>query len=109
MNNAIKYTPEGGRVRVSIRVRDEQLVMCVSDTGIGIPQEALPRIFDRFYRVGRPGRLIKGTGLGLAIVKKIVEMHDGRIEVESEVAQGTTFTVYLPFAVDPAPELSHTN
>jgi len=63
---------------------------------MGVPKEALPKIFNRFYRVHRPGREIKGTGLGLAIVHKIVTGHGGRIDVESEVDKGTTFTVTLP-------------
>jgi PAS domain S-box-containing protein len=105
VNNAIKFTPRDGRVCVSVRQRDDQLVMRVSDTGMGIPKEALPRIFDRFYRVPHPGKRIQGTGLGLAIVKKIVMMHGGRIEVESEVNRGTIFTIFLPLtaAALPAP------
>ncbi len=96
VSNAIKFTPEHGRVSVAARCRSEELVIRVSDTGMGIPSEALPKIFGRFYRVHRPGKQIQGTGLGLAIVKKIVMMHDGRIDVESEVNRGTTFTVFLP-------------
>jgi signal transduction histidine kinase len=72
---------------------------------MGIPEEALPKVFDRFYRVHRPGKQIQGTGLGLAIVKKIVMMHGGRIEVESEMDQGTTFTVFLPLAAKSMPEV----
>ncbi|MBA7632848.1 Adaptive-response sensory-kinase SasA [subsurface metagenome] len=96
VSNAIKFTPKKGQVSVTVRCRSEELVVRVSDTGVGIPKEALPKIFGRFYRVNRPGEEIKGTGLGLAIVKKIVMMHDGRIDVESEVNRGTTFTVFLP-------------
>lgn len=105
VNNAIKFTSRDGRVCVSVRQRDDQLVMRVSDTGMGMPKEALPRIFDRFYRVPHPGKHIQGTGLGLAIVKKIVMMHGGRIEVESELNRGTTFTIFLPLteATAPAP------
>jgi len=105
VNNAIKFTSRDGRVCVSVRQRDDQLVMRVSDTGMGMPKEALPRIFDRFYRVPHPGKHIQGTGLGLAIVKKIVMMHGGRIEVESELNRGTTFTIFLPLtaAALPAP------
>ena len=77
--------------------RDKQhLTIAVSDTGYGIPKEDMARIFDRFYRVHRPGKEIKGTGLGLAIVSKIVAGHGGRIEVESEPEKGATFTMYLP-------------
>lgn len=104
VNNAIKFTPERGRVSVSAQRRSEELVIRISDTGIGIPKEALARIFERFYRVYRPGAQIQGTGLGLAIVEKIVEMHSGRIEVESEVDEGTTFTISLPLTARPALE-----
>jgi len=102
LNNAIKFTSEFGHVTVSVRRTEYELGISVSDTGVGIPTEALPRIFDRFYRVYRPGEQISGTGLGLAIVKKIVDMHGGRIEVESDEGQGSTFTVYLPLATEPA-------
>ncbi len=96
VNNAIKFTPENGRVSVSARCREDELFFYVSDTGVGIPKESLPKIFDRFYRVYREGEQVQGTGLGLAIVKEIVQMHGGRIEVESEVGRGTTLTVVLP-------------
>jgi signal transduction histidine kinase len=105
ISNAIKFTPEKGRVTVCVQHQSEDLVIRVSDTGMGIPREALPKIFERFYRVHRPGKQIQGTGLGLAIVKKIVMMHGGRIEVESEVDQGTTFTVFLPLAAKSIPEV----
>jgi two-component system phosphate regulon sensor histidine kinase PhoR len=96
VNNAIKFTPEGGRVSVSARQQADEIVIRVSDTGMGIPKEALSKIFERFYRVHHPGMQIPGTGLGLTIVKKIVMMHGGRIEVESELNHGTTFTIFLP-------------
>lgn len=98
VNNAIKFTPENGRISISAQYREDELLFSVSDTGVGIPQELLSKIFDRFYRVYREGEQIEGTGLGLAIVKEIVQMHSGRIEVESEVGKGTTFTVVLPLA-----------
>ena len=104
VGNAIKFTPEGGRVSVDIQRRDTDWVISVSDTGMGIPKEALPKIFERFYRVHRQGKQIKGTGLGLAIVHKIVMMHGGRIEVESEVDRGTPFTVFLPLEVKSPPD-----
>lgn len=103
VNNAIKFTPVGGQVRVSAYEQAEHLALKVSDTGYGIPREELAKIFDRFYRVHRPGKEIKGTGLGLAIVSKIVDAHGGRIEVESEVDRGTTFTVLLPLVPPRAP------
>jgi len=117
ISNAIKFTPEDGRVSVNVQQQNADWVISVSDTGMGIPKEALPKIFERFYvsdtgmgipkealpkiferfyRVNRPGKEIQGTGLGLAIVHSIVTMHDGRIEVESEVGRGTAFSVFLP-------------
>jgi signal transduction histidine kinase len=96
LSNAIKFTPAGGRVSISARCQGGNLVLQISDTGMGIPKEALPKIFNRFYRVHRPGKEIKGTGLGLAIVHKIVTGHGGRIDVESEADKGTTFRIVLP-------------
>ena len=78
------------------------MVINVSDTGLGIPKEELPKIFNRFYRVHRPGKQIRGTGLGLAIVKEIVRLHGGRIEVESEVEKGSSFTIFLPLPTQTA-------
>jgi PAS domain S-box-containing protein len=98
VNNAIKFTPENGRVDVMLKVCNEELVITVADTGMGIPKDELPKIFGRFYRVHRPGKEIQGTGLGLAIVKEIVLRHEGRIDVVSEPDKGSTFTVYLPIA-----------
>jgi len=103
ISNAVKFTPANGLASVNVRHQNEELVISVHDTGMGIPKEALPKIFERFYRVHRPNKQIQGTGLGLAIVHKIVMMHGGRIEVESEVDQGTTFTVYLPLNPKPVP------
>jgi signal transduction histidine kinase len=101
VSNAIKFTHEKGRVSVNIQHQNEELIITVSDTGMGIPKEALPKIFERFYRVKQQGKEIHGTGLGLAIVHKIVMMHNGRIEVASELGQGTTFTVFLPLDSKP--------
>ncbi|MEZ4483643.1 MAG: ATP-binding protein [Syntrophotaleaceae bacterium] len=95
--NAVNYTPEGGRVEIGLSVTDGEAVVTVSDTGIGIPAEHLPHIFDRFYRVDKArNREDGGTGLGLAIVKAMAEAHGGRVEVASTPDQGTVFTVYLP-------------
>ena len=105
ISNSIKFTPEKGQVTVFAQHKGEDLIIRVSDTGTGIPKEALPKVFDQFYQVHQPGQQVKGTGLGLAIVKKIVMMHGGRIEVESEVGQGTTFTVFLPLDGKPVPEV----
>jgi PAS domain S-box-containing protein len=106
VNNAIKFTPEGGKVSIGVKHTDEELAISVSDTGMGIPKEELPKIFGQFYRVERPGQQIKGTGLGLAIVEKIVKLHGGRFEVESELGEGTTFTVFLPLEAKALPEVS---
>ena len=101
VTNAIKFTPENGHITVSAQTSNNELVIKVADNGMGIPREDLSKIFGRFYRVHRPGKQIQGTGLGLAIVKEIVIRHDGRIDVESEVDKGSTFTVYLPIAPQP--------
>jgi PAS domain S-box-containing protein len=103
ISNAVKFTPAHGMASVNVRHQNEELVISVHDTGLGIPKEALPKIFERFYRVHRPDKQIQGTGLGLAIVHKIVMMHGGRIDVESEVNHGTTFTVFLPLNPKPVP------
>lgn len=100
VDNAIKYTPRGGRVSVVAEQNGEELKVMVSDTGIGIPQQDLPRIFERFYRVDRArSRQTGGTGLGLSIVKHIVESHGGHVTVDSELNCGSTFTVRLPAIV----------
>lgn len=95
--NAINYTPENGTVSLCLKEVDDYVLLKVSDTGVGIEKELLPRIFERFYRVDKDrSRTTGGTGLGLAIVKHIVEAHNGKIEVSSEVNKGSTFSVYLP-------------
>lgn len=97
LSNAIKYTPEGGEVRLKSRMEDGRALIEVRDTGLGIPEEALPHIFDRFYRVPENNRAAAGTGLGLALVKYIVtELHNGEVRVDSTVEVGTCFTVVLP-------------
>lgn len=97
MDNAIKYTPSGGQVTLSFGRQGDWVRVSVADTGIGIPAKDLPHIFDRFYRVDRARSREKGgTGLGLAICKWIAEAHGGRIEVQSQVGKGSTFTVWLP-------------
>jgi len=96
LENAIKYTPARGRIGVALGQEDGCLVLRVSDTGIGIPPEDQPHIFDKFYRGDDAIERYEGTGLGLSIVKGIVEQHDGRIWVESQVGHGSTFTVMLP-------------
>ncbi|MFC4403688.1 two-component system histidine kinase PnpS [Gracilibacillus xinjiangensis] len=95
--NGINYTAEGGEISLQISSDKDAVRIKVADTGIGIPEDSIHRIFERFYRVDRArSRNTGGTGLGLAIVKHIVEAHKGKIEVESEVNKGTTFTVILP-------------
>lgn len=99
VDNAIKYTPQGGQVHLSMQRSDGWVRIDVVDTGIGIPPEDLPHIFERFYRVDKArSRKRGGTGLGLSIARWIAEAHGGRIEVQSEVGRGSTFTVWLPEA-----------
>ena len=101
VSNAVKYNREGGRVDVRLRTEDATRVLTVSDTGIGIRQQDLPRIFERFYRVDTArSRATGGTGLGLSIVRHAVERHRGRVQVESSLGEGTTFTVTLPIDAD---------
>ena len=96
VGNAVKYTPPGGAVAVSVQQVDGQAQVEVADTGIGIPEEALPHLFEEFYRAPNAKKTEVGTGLGLAIVKDLVERYGGRIQVKSTVGVGTTFTVTLP-------------
>jgi len=99
VSNAIKYTPEGGSIRLSSELAGGMAVVKVVDTGLGIPKEDLPRLFQKFYRVHANKGAAKGTGLGLALVKEIVEtLHHGKVSVESEVGKGTTFVLQLPVA-----------
>jgi two-component system phosphate regulon sensor histidine kinase PhoR len=97
LSNAINYSPDGGKVRVTARGIEQFIEIKVSDTGVGIPAEELPKIFEKFYRVKHPKtRHITGTGLGLSLVKGIVEAYHGSIGVESLPGKGTTFTIILP-------------
>ena len=99
ISNALNYTPDGGRIVVSAGVQDDQIQISVSDSGIGIAPEDMELIFNRFFRVKNANtRHIIGTGLGLPIVKSIIDAHHGRIQVESQVDEGSTFSVYLPVA-----------
>ncbi|BEQ14127.1 ATP-binding protein [Desulfoferula mesophila] len=99
VSNAVKYTPQGGRIRVRAAGGDGEAVLSVQDNGLGIPPEEQEAIFQRFHRVKNADtRQIPGTGLGLAIVKRVVESHDGRLELTSEPGKGSTFTLYLPAA-----------
>jgi signal transduction histidine kinase len=97
--NALTYTPPGGEITVLARAVDSEVEVCVRDTGIGIASEHLPYVFERFYRADKSRtRTTGGAGLGLAIVKQLVEAHGGRVWVESEIEEGTTFTFTLPTA-----------
>jgi two-component system phosphate regulon sensor histidine kinase PhoR len=97
IDNAIKYTPEGGSVSVTCRFEGEMVALEVADTGIGIPRDDLPRVFERFYRVDKArSRELGGTGLGLSIVKHLVQSLGGQVTVNSRVGAGSQFTVQLP-------------
>ena len=98
VDNAVKYSRERGEIRLSARQRDGEIELTVSDDGIGIAKEDLPRIFERFYRAdkARSPEKVRGTGLGLAIVKHIAQLHGGRVEAESELEKGTTIRLVLP-------------
>ena len=97
IGNAIKYTPRGGSINVDFTTDDDEIVVSVADTGIGIPSDKLPRVFERFFRVDKGrSREMGGTGLGLAIVKHAARAHGARVEVTSEEGHGTTFRVAFP-------------
>jgi two-component system, OmpR family, phosphate regulon sensor histidine kinase PhoR len=96
LDNAVKYSGKGGRIRLGANCRDAEIVLSVNDSGIGISQEDLPRIFERFYRADKArSRELGGTGLGLSIVKHIAQLHGGRVEAESELGRWTTIRVIL--------------
>lgn len=97
IENAIKYTPDGGKISVSLRKNGRDAVLEIADTGVGIPEEDVPHVFDRFYRVDKArSRDTGGTGLGLSIVQQIVRLHAGSVTVRSKQGEGTTFIVQLP-------------
>jgi signal transduction histidine kinase len=101
LSNAVKFTPEGGRVDLTATVPDGAITIAVSDTGVGIAPEDQAAIFEEFRQVGRDDtRTQEGTGLGLTLAKKFVELHGGRIWVESRVSQGSTFSFTLPIRLD---------
>ena len=105
LNNAIKYSPDGGKITVSMKTTDDQMILSISDQGLGIPKEDLPKIFDRFYRVDKArSRAQGGTGLGLAIAKEIVKQHNGFIWAKSEYGKGSIFTIVLPYDRDAVKE-----
>ena len=106
LSNAVKYTPAGGHIRLSAReISGERVRIMVEDDGVGIPQEDVPRLFERFYRVDKArSREAGGTGLGLAIAKEIVQQHEGRITLASEYGKGTTVSIILPLGLTPDAE-----
>ena len=105
LNNAVKYSPDGGKITVTMKTTDDQMILSISDQGLGIPKQDLPRIFDRFYRVDRArSRAQGGTGLGLAIAKEIIKQHKGFIWAKSEYGKGSTFTIVLPYDKDAVKE-----
>jgi two-component system phosphate regulon sensor histidine kinase PhoR len=97
LGNAVKYTPPGGRVTFRVNVTDHQIELNIEDTGVGISEEELPKVFDKFFRSQDPRvQEQTGTGIGLALAQEVVRLHGGQITVESEINKGSTFTVLLP-------------
>jgi signal transduction histidine kinase len=94
--NAIKFTPDGGRIGVTVRKGETSVVIAVTDTGVGIAEHDLERIFQPFEQVGDPSRWSEGTGLGLSLVKRLVEAHGGAVWAESKPGQGARFTFRIP-------------
>ena len=102
LGNAAKYTPDGGQVAFKVQVADKELRIDVEDTGVGISEDDLPRIFDKFFRSMNPEvQAEKGTGLGLAIAQEVIHLHGGDLTVHSELGVGTTFAVTLPLEESP--------
>ena len=110
--NALKFTPAGGRVELRAEKRGEEMTLIVADTGMGISEKNLPHVFDRFWQAdGSSKRKYQGVGIGLALVKELVEIHGGKVAVQSQEGNGTTFTVTLPYqkaepAQTPTPEVA---
>jgi signal transduction histidine kinase len=97
LGNAVKYTPAGGRITFRVHATDQQLEIDVEDTGVGIAEDEVAKVFDKFFRSGDPRvQEQTGTGLGLALAQEVVRLHGGRISVDSELNKGSTFTVLLP-------------
>ena len=102
LSNAFKFTLQG-RIEMTMRRDAPNVSLTVTDTGVGIPEAELPRIFERFHRIEGPhGRTYEGTGIGLALVQELVRQHGGEISVHSRIGQGTTFTVTIPLRVQPS-------
>ncbi len=101
LSNAFKFTPDGGSIEVTITTDEEYINVIISDTGIGIPEEKIPKIFDRFYQVdGSYTKESEGTGIGLSLTKELIELHKGKIEVQSKEGKGTTFRISIPLGKD---------
>ncbi len=97
LGNAVKYTPAGGRVTFRVNITDQQIEISVEDTGVGIAEDELAKVFDKFFRSQDPRvQEQTGTGLGLALAQEVVRLHGGQITVESEINKGSTFSVLLP-------------
>jgi signal transduction histidine kinase len=96
LSNALKFTPEGGQIDVSVGVQNGVAEVAVTDTGVGIAPEDQEAVFEEFRQVGTADKKVEGTGLGLALSRKFIELHGGKIWVESEVGKGSTFTFTLP-------------
>lgn len=107
LSNAIKYSPGGGSIKFKLKLCDRQVTFAIEDQGVGIPYNELAGLFEVFHRASNVGT-IQGTGLGLAIVKKYVELHGGNVKVQSELNQGSTFTVTLPLQSSSVKEISYT-
>ena len=98
LGNAIKYTPAGGKIMVTLDGTQNEVRLSVADNGYGIPEEALPKIFEKFYRVKENEEMAQGTGMGLAMVKRILEIHNADIKVSSKVGEGSCFSAFIPAA-----------
>ncbi len=97
LDNAIKFSQTGDRVRISAKAEPESVCIVFRDQGVGIPEEVLPRIFDRFFHIDQiEGRLYRGVGLGLSIARQVIEQHQGSIQVTSVLSQGTVVSLHLP-------------
>ena len=108
LSNALKFTPEGGQVVVRARVHNGETEISVTDTGVGIAPEDLATVFEEFRQVGTASKRVEGTGLGLAISRKFIELHGGKIWVESQVGLGSTFAFTLPLTTDRPTKTYHT-
>jgi signal transduction histidine kinase len=109
VSNAIKYNRPNGTVMLRAEVVEKEIALYIQDTGLGIPDESLPHLFEKFFRVREHESRIAGTGLGLSICKQIISGHGGRIEVKSKIGVGTVFSVFLPYAGKTQPHMEDAN